>query len=91
MWQSETHKRKCRFRVIDYSRKRDESGENKNDKDKAKYTHNSDVYIIYDDNFISLSCQDSIWIIDSYVTLKKNKRSKVKQRGRETEKEAKHT
>lgn len=49
-------------------KKKDEGNEKKNDKDTVAVAHNSDVYIVYDDNFINFACQNSIWIIDSGVS-----------------------
>lgn len=46
-------------------REKDDGNEKKIDKDMAAIAHDSDVYIVYDDNSINPTCQDSIWIIDS--------------------------
>lgn len=61
MWKDYTHKINCKF-LKKYSKEKDEFHKKKND--ETKLLCDTNIYIVYDDNFINLTCQDSNWNID---------------------------
>jgi len=56
-----THKRECRK----FKKEQEKEKDNKEDKSTVAATSNGEVIIVYDDNFVGLTCDNTSWLVDS--------------------------